>query len=644
MLYKYSVPISMMYMDENSAKDYAKELKEIGAERIFLTCLEQPPFDFFEGYADAENIKFSVNYFKEQGFEVGIWMSGFGHGVQLSHAQKAGINIKNYQQIIGADGQTAGMTYCPLDTEYRKDYLDAIRHVASFKPDIIMLDDDFRLNCRGYTMGCCCPLHMKAFSEMVGENVRIEDMEQKVFSGGKNKYRTAWLKLSAKTLKDFAYDVRQTVDAVDENIRVGHCACCDTWDFSGVDSLELSKIFAGKTKPYVRTIAPPYNWQDVSPAVEFSRMQAFWCKNQGVELFTEGDVYPRPRYNVPAKFLEIFDLALMATGETDGILKYVYCYEQSIDYEKGYTLAHIKNQANRKGLQEIFAGKKAVGVQIFEAMHKLEDWVLPENAPKGVGKTMVHCSLSPCQRMFAQNAIPTCYDGGDVVAVFGENARHIPLELLKNGAILDMVAALILKERGVDTGVVSAKPTDANAELFVAQNEKIAVSGAFYQAECNPKAEITSVFLPDHTPASYLYENENNQRFFVLAYNAFGAADGSLTRFTHLDCCGRNAMNNYYNNYFRQALLIKAAEYIARKPLPIQCTNNPKLYSIVSKNNGEMAVALFNIFPDDIFEPIITLDKTYKNIRFVNCDGILEGNIVKLTRMEPYGFAAFEVK
>jgi hypothetical protein len=103
-------------------------------------------------------------------------------------------------------------------------------------------------------------------------------------------------------------------------------------------------------------------------------------------------------------------------------------------------------------------------------------------------------------------------------------------------------------------------------------------------------------------------------------------------------------MNNYYNNYFRQALLIKASEYIARKPLPIQCTKNPKLYSIVSKNNGEMAVALFNIFPDDIFEPIITLDKAYKNIRFVNCDGILEGDTVKLTRMEPYGFAAFEVK
>ena len=65
---------------------------------------------------------------------------------------------------------------------------------------------------------------------------------------------------------------------------------------------------------------------------------------------------------------------------------------------------------------------------------------------------------------------------------------------------------------------------------------------------------------------------------------------------------------------------------------------------VASKNEKAMSVALANIFLDDIYEPVVRLDKEYSEIRFVNCTGRLEGDTVYLSDIPPYGFVAFEVK
>ena len=57
-----------------------------------------------------------------------------------------------------------------------------------------------------------------------------------------------------------------------------------------------------------------------------------------------------------------------------------------------------------------------------------------------------------------------------------------------------------------------------------------------------------------------------------------------------------------------------------------------------------MAVGLWNIYPDEVIDPVITLDKAYKTIDFYNCNGRLEGNRVILNRdIEPFDFAFFTV-
>ena len=47
---------------------------------------------------------------------------------------------------------------------------------------------------------------------------------------------------------------------------------------------------------------------------------------------------------------------------------------------------------------------------------------------------------------------------------------------------------------------------------------------------------------------------------------------------------------------------------------------------------------------DIAIEPKVELDKEYKEITFINCNGRLEGDKVVLTDIEPFGFVGFEVK
>ncbi|MBQ8742896.1 MAG: hypothetical protein IJZ03_05965, partial [Clostridia bacterium] len=68
------------------------------------------------------------------------------------------------------------------------------------------------------------------------------------------------------------------------------------------------------------------------------------------------------------------------------------------------------------------------------------------------------------------------------------------------------------------------------------------------------------------------------------------------------------------------------------------------LYILSSKDNERMSVLLINHFMDEVFDPVVELDKSYSEIRFVNCSGRLEGDKVYLDTVPAYGVAAFEIK
>lgn len=637
-MYKTAVPINVCSFKESNLAQYEETFRACGIDRIFLCCLGDLKMNNCFLYQNPDKLQYLIDYFKERGYEVGVWINGLGHGAPLAHELKEKGEAESYALIEDIDGNTTD-GICPLDPAVIQLFRNAVKKIGAMHPHLIMIDDDFRFyNRRGQGMACACPRHRAAFFRELGKEIPLGQFKDLVFGGGKNRYRDAWLRTQGNSLLNFARSLREALDTVDSDVRLSACACYDTWDLSGTDCIELSRAFAGNTKPYLRTIGKPYTSNRIADAVENTRMQAKWCRDAGIEVISEGDVYPRPRFNIPARRLELFDLALLATNETDGILKYMMDYNQPLDYERGYTARHIKNTENRQKIQTFFAGKKAVGVYIYEEMHKIADAEFPTEFPSAAIEDLPAMINGRAQKLFTENAIPTTYSPSDSypIAVFGENARNCALSLLKNGAVLDPRAAELLQSRGIDVGLRTAKSITPTGEYFPAFDGAVfPLSGLPAQAlNCTEKAEILSYYMPGNVPASYYYENAAGQRFYVIGYDPY--AFGSRK----LNC------PNYFNNYYRNRQLPQIIERLAGQPLPAVCTGHPFLYSIVAedKENGTLALLLLNPFEDEVIAPTVHLGKAYTSARFANANGTLKGNELILSDIEPFGYAAIELQ
>lgn len=627
-MYQLTIPLYLSVINDESLPVFLEEFKKAKASRVLLCGTGYPFKEDSPLYTQTEKLKQAIQYFQREGLEVGVWINNLGHGMPLSHEQK--VVSQSFTEMEGIHGDKYGYSYCPLDPEFREAFANAVKTLARLHPDLILLDDDFRLNYRKYYFGCWCSRHLKEYYKRIGEEVPRVELEKLIFTGGKNKYRSAYMGLAADTLLDFARDMRKALDEVDPTIRMSACGCFDTWDFEGTDCIEIAKAFAGNTKPFLRTIGAPYHHSELCNVIEETRNQMWWCENSGVEVISEGDTYPRPRYNVPAKGLELFDMALLADGRADGILKYMTDYVQDVHYEMGYVARHVRNEPLREGIKELFGGKKPVGVRVHAVMHKVENWDLGTELKPDAAKLLMESVKSP-HKIITHNSIPTMYGDGEYpILLCGENARYIDTDDLKYGAVLDIEAARILQENGVDVGLISEEEAIYKEERYLQAEDTIRNLGevSLRRIICHEKADVQSIFLPDSTPAVYRYENAAGNRFLVLAYDAYAS--------------GKSA--NFFNNYYRQEQLIETLEWMGKKKLPAVSRKNPYLYLITSKDEASMSVALFNIFPDEILTPVIELDQAYQELRCLNCTGQIEGDRVILSEIAPYGFAAFEVR
>lgn len=631
-MYKISVPVVLGNIERCGGKErLLEELRKLDAERVFLSPGTQI-LDKQEKEKELKLIKEYCDFFKANGLEVGVWFWTFW---------VEGEN--NFTKMTSANGNALKDFVCPLDPEYKKFMGETIKQVAECGVDIIMYDDDYRFGfLSGDGIRCTCDLHMKKIREILGEDITREELQKKAISGGKNKYRDAWLKANGDSLKEFAQNARASLDEVNPNVRFAVCSCMSLWDNDGVDSATIARILAGNTKPLLRLIGAPYwavnkGWGNrLHHVIELERMERSWCGND-IEIMSEGDVFQRPRYNCPAAYLEIFDTALRADGSTDGILKYAIDYYSTFSYETGYIERHEKSRELYKQIESYFKNKTPVGIRIYEAMNKLADMEIPEAVENSYKVEDIF--FSPAARLLTDSSIPTIYEGDGVCGIaLGENVKYIPEEAFNNGLIIDLRAAQILEDKGIDVGLANVgEKVRIDTEYFYNLKEYIPIhfGGDAYEVTLKENTKVLSTFVINKSryslrekeiPAAYLYENDKGQRFLVYTFNYYFNSE-----FLH-------------RSYARSKQIQEATEWLSRgKKLPAYSFKNPDLYILSKKGNTGMAVGLWNIFQDEIFTPTIELDGEYKGIKFINCTGEIKGNKVYLSEMAPFSFAGFEV-
>lgn len=637
-MYQYLIPLMNDTCKGEHIYEYIRQLKAAEADRVLIAFggLRNDPA---EEDALIESLGETVRRFREAGIEPAVWAgSTIGHGVALSVKD---LGKKGFEHpLVDIIGRERPQTRCPLDPDFRRLAARQIGRIAGLGVRTIFLDDDFRLSQHGGEFCCACDAHMRRISELCGEELTREELRRLAFTGKPNRYRTAWLQAQGESLCLLAKDIRAAVDAVDPGVCVALCAAHCQWDIDGTTPLELTRILAGNNPPQLRLHGAPY-WAAANhfyvtelPSVfEHERMFASFCRDTGIALYAEGDAYPRPRYNVPASYLELFDAVMRADGSFTGSFKYMIDYLAPAQYETGYLERHMLDLPLLKQISQMFDGKRACGVAVPTRPQLLKD------ADLSLGVASEYSPYPLASTALATCGIPTVHEeDGLCCALFGEAARHIRLEKLEKGAILDAVAAAILAERGVDTGLRSLPQlTDGKVGAFRSATQPDMMVGVRHG-----EGRFATVRLDEHCqmrlyatteageiPFAYTYENTSGQRFFTLLYDA-----QALPRVSGL-----------HRGYLMQDLMQESAEWIGRAPLPAFCGGNPGLYCLCKAGEGSLAVGLFNCFADSVLKPVIRLGATYREISFLNCSGKLEGDTVTLDApIGAFAYVAFEVR
>ena len=620
-MYKISVPIVIRSCRRYTPEAMLAEVKKFDAQRVFL-ALGYYQLDPKNRREDIEDLRTYCKIFKEAGLEVGAWIWTFGFEEKIP--------FHHMTLLTGPEEQEDTMA-CPMDPDFLQFSYDYIRDIAGTGVDLIMFDDDFRYGILGDTPACLCPLHVARINEILGEELTREALAEKILTGGKNKYRDAWLQVNGEGFRIFAKNARAAVDSVDPTVRMGACACMTSWDVDGVTADELATLLAGNTQPFVRLIGAPYwainrSWgNDVQDVAELERMESAWTRFEGIEIFAEGDAYPRPRISCPAAFLENYDMALRASGSTDGILKYGVDYVSEPGYENGYAVMHQRNRPLYAGIDAHFGGKKNVGIRVYEYPMKASEAVLP--SLDGLKNRLDHTIFSQAARVLAHNAIPSVYEGTGVTGMaFGENARHLPEEAFAKGLILDIAAAKILQDRGMDVGLRElGKKIRPNEELFASGNRIALVDAWAYGITVSEQVEVLST--GDGVPLSYRYENAAGQRFLVLNF-----ATDIISKKAYI-----------WKHYARGRQIEENTLWLSGGKLPACAAGHPHLYLQCKEGEGCITVGLWNLCPDPVFAPVVRLGASYGSVEWLNTNGKLEGDTVRLEEIPPYGFAAFTV-
>lgn len=517
-------------------------LQQANADTVFLVAEPEPYFCPSLRPAHFKNLHDNVRFFRDAGLEVGIWTHGLGYGGKLPlDADPAFFSMTRIRSVNGNEAEEA---FCPADPKFLTWYGEWFSALCSSGASLVMIDDDLCQSVRP-GLGCFCKRHKAMLAEALklspdSERLSDDALKQSVFTGAPSPERAAYIRGTGDSLRSFCRTMRKIADAVNPTLRLGFCAGYTSFDCEGATAVELTSILAGKNRPFLRLSGAPY-WVSASgnrfsgtslcDILEFTRMQNSFCTaafgDTGADLFHEADTYPRSRSLVPSAICACYDCALRTEPNLGG-LNYLFDYYASPDYETGYLRGWQRYAPLRAMIDGAFEGTEPYGVRVIEGIQKLAWSHLPEPFA-GEGELMRH-ALSYAGGFLSNLGIPTFYGAPKenlekvpAAVCFGENARLLIGKPLPGQLILDLPAARILQQSGIDTGLLSAQKI-APPLLTLHAGEQVGTGWLpfVYRLTLREEAVPVSVFSEEgkESPAVYRYRSEKTD-FLVYAFDGY---------------------------------------------------------------------------------------------------------------------------
>lgn len=285
--------------------------------------------------------------------ELGITIS-LNPWTTMNHSDR-GININpelDIKPMVNYQGVKSISMACPGYAGWA-DYISEIYGIwASIHPNELWLEDDFRhYKNAPFKLGCFCDDHMKKYNDILGTDLSRQEFVEKMFTGGENKYRNAYLQVARAEILHVAHMIEQRVHEVSPTTTLG---LMSSWPevhaLEGRDWQRLLDELSGANTPAVsRPHLPAYN--EVSPQ-QYARDFEKYTVATRTEIGPEHKIYPEMEsflyspYAKSNKFTQ-FQLDTTSLVHANGVLLNMfsmmgdginptYHYDDLLNHDKKY--------------------------------------------------------------------------------------------------------------------------------------------------------------------------------------------------------------------------------------------------------------------------------------------------------------------
>lgn len=297
---------SIMALDTKHVDEICADIREqyesgVATCALFMIKLVpegDPAYD--KAAIEGEKFKLFRDRLATMGIRAGILVQcTIGHGYPLDHpfGFQSYINLK--------DGEPDNVV-CPYDEAAREHFKAQFATLAALSPEVIMVDDDFRLMYR-QGMGCVCPLHMAALQKSLGREISREELRAILKDKRHPDYRKthdAYVETQRDALLGMARSFRDGIDAVDDTLPGIFCSVGATTEFGA----EIGRILAGRGNPTVVRLNngnyTPEGAHYLSSISYRAAQQSRVLREGGVDvILAETDTCPHNRYSTGAQSL-----------------------------------------------------------------------------------------------------------------------------------------------------------------------------------------------------------------------------------------------------------------------------------------------------------------------------------------------------
>ena len=499
-----------------------------------------------------------------------------------------------YQAHVNFNDGKSTRAVCPCDEGFKKYIFNVLATIASYEPDHIMIDDDFRtIWYKGE--GCACPLHMERFNKKAGTSLSDRELWEIVNSKSElaKKYTDIFIEEQRQVLVETARVMRAGVDSIKPSMPMSYCCCGNNAEFA----YEIASVLSGEGNPIVVRINngnyTPEGARYFSRAFHRAATQIAKLKGKVDVFLAETDTCPQNRYSTGAMSLHTHFTGSILEG-TNGAKHWI---TRLISYEPESGRAYRRILGKYFGfyekLAEIQPTLKWRGCRIF--VPSTPDFTYGRVKEEWDGWSYCVLERLGIPMYFSSEVSGVVCLEGDVDSRLSDNEI---LEILKGKVMLASDTALNLIRRGlgkylgVDVREWHGKiPVN---ELILKTNCRVSMQQkAMELVPFNDDVKISSYVCNttdyEHYeslfPGSTIFQNELGGTAFVFCGTPVAEFHIS-TAFSFL-------------NYSRKQQLMEMVKLSGE--LPVCYPNDEEIYlKAADMENGDLFCAIFNIGLDPI--------------------------------------------